>query len=262
MKTIKFKTVNMLAAVVVLLVVLSAAGCEPWDRIDGNGSVISEQRTVVPFNRVESDGNFRVKVIQDSIFDIVVQAESNLVPYIRTRVHNNTLEIDTRENLNNHEPMWVFVHMPSVRGLQLDGSGLIDADNLVCSSLELELNGSGDIFCTVDASNIRAEIDGSGEIELDMTADYLDAKIDGSGDFYLEGSAYEADMDINGSGDMHAYNLVVERCFIDIDGTGNAEVYVVDLLDVNISGTGNVYYLGSPQVNTKISGTGKVIHAI
>ncbi len=248
-------------ALTVLMAIVISTGCEPWDRIEGNGDVVTEKRTVVPFNRVESNGSFNVLVVQDSLFDITVQAESNLVPYIRTRVHNNTLEIDSREILFNSEPIWIYVHLPNLYKIELNGSGMMDASNFICTDLEVELNGSGDIYCSADVQNIYAELDGSGNIELDLDADYLEARIDGSGDYYLEGSVFESDMDINGSGDIHAYNMVINRCFINIAGSGDAELYVTDLLDVKITGSGSVYYLGTPTVNTTITGSGKVVHA-
>lgn len=49
-----------------------------------------------------NDGEFNVYIGQDSVFEVSIEAESNLVPYIRTRVNGTTLHIDTRENLRDH----------------------------------------------------------------------------------------------------------------------------------------------------------------
>ncbi len=260
MKTLNRKITNVMALAVVMAVIIST-GCEPWDRIEGNGDVITEKRSVVPFNRVESNGSFNVLIVQDSVFDVNVLAESNLMPYIRTRVHNNTLEIDSRGILFNTEPVWIYVYLPELYEMELNGSGMMDASNFICTDLDIELNGSGDIYCSADVQNLSSELHGSGNIELDLAADYLEARIEGSGDYYMEGLVPEADMEVHGSGDIHAYNLVINRCFINIAGSGDAELYVTDLLDVNISGSGSVYYLGTPTVNTKITGSGKVVHA-
>ena len=83
------------------MIVLNS-GCTKMRSIEGNGSIITETRNSVSFNFVENRGSFNVYIVKDTVFYIDIEAESNLIPHIRTTVHGNTLEIDTRENLDNN----------------------------------------------------------------------------------------------------------------------------------------------------------------
>ena len=64
--------------------------------------------------------------------------------------------------------------------------------------------------------------------------------------------------EINGSGEVHSFNLLSEATEVEINGSGNAEVFASKQLNVSISGSGDVQYKGSPVVNQSISGVGHI----
>ena len=108
----------------------------------------------------------------------------------------------------------------------------------------INISGSGEIisetFLNVD--DIDLTISGSGDIDLGIEADDIKSSISGSGNILLEGTADEIDFRISGSGDYGAFNLDSNRAYIEIIGSGDAEVYVGEQLDVKISGSVDVMY--------------------
>jgi len=248
-------------ALAVLGAALFLAGCsKSWHRIEGNNNVVTETRSVPSFSKVNNSGIFEVYIIQTDYYEVVMEAESNLLPFIRTRVSGNTLEVDTKDNLKPHQPIKVFVYCPVIEGASLSGSGLIYSDSINVNEIEVRLSGSGDIDMAITGNWVNCEISGSGSAKMYLDADRLEAKISGSGEMDFYGSAYRADFRISGSGSIHAYDLPLHECYTTTSGSGNMYVNVSDHLDVNISGSGSVYYLGNPVINTKISGSGSVIH--
>lgn len=245
----------------VLGVVFFLAGCyEPWHKIDGNNDVITETRTVPSFQGVNNEGQFDVYIIQSDYHEVVMEAESNLLPFIRTRVSGDKLYVETKDNLRPNYPIKVFVYTPVVEEVKLSGSGLIYSDSLQVNDLEVKLSGSGNIDLLVRGNDMYCEISGSGSAVLDLETDKLETRISGSGVMDLYGYARRADHKISGSGSIHAYELPVDDCYATISGSGDMYVFVNNYLDVNISGSGDVYYLGSPVIDLKISGSGSIIH--
>lgn len=240
------KTPNIykLSMLVVASVLIFASGCIDTHVIRGNNDVITEYRTISDFEKLEMASFFDVKIVKDSIFDLKVEAESNLMPYIITRVEGNTLILTTRRgyNLRTHAPIMITVHTPEVDGIYLTGSGEIWSND------------------TIETTSMELEITGSGNIAIGLDADFLDGTITGSGDLVLRGEVEEAEYGIIGSGDIRAYDMMHDDCFIKIDGSGSAYVTVNDLLDVIINGSGDVHYKGNPIVNSKIIGSGSVVH--
>lgn len=210
--------------------------------IRGNGDVISEQRDLPIFDEVNSEDDINVFIVQDSVSEIIVEAEENLMAYIVTSVSGDELTIRFKRgsNINNTEPVNVYIRTNDLNSVKLSGSGNMVIENINTSSLELTLSGSGDI-------------------EGDAIADFIDAKISGSGEIHLSGEAFETDLKISGSGKMSMFGLISERCQAHISGSGDMCVSVSDYLAVHISGSGSVYYVGLPSIDVDITGSGDVV---
>jgi hypothetical protein len=249
----------MILPAMVMMVVLS--GCyDIWHRVEGNHNVETEFRFVSSFNRIINEGDFEVYIKQDSIYELRIEAESNLIPLIRTSVKGSALVIDTHDNLKNHFPMKIYVTTPSIDELNLEGSGLISGQGLTTSEMEVNLSGSGSIDVGVTADKVMTSISGSGLLQMSVSTNELESTISGSGHMDLWGNANRGDFHISGSGTIQGYDLVQQECYASISGSGNMYIQVIEYLEVTISGSGSVYYQGNPQVVTHISGSGSVIH--
>lgn len=255
------KTKIAIFGFLLLMTGLMFTGCyDHWRHVEGNNNVTTETRQFPAFDKVINEGNFDVYIIQDSLSEVVIEAESNLIPLIRIRVQGSALEIDTQDDLRNNYPMKIYVHTTDLSEIKLSGSGSIHADNIVTGNFESSLSGSGDIFFSGTADKMRCFISGSGSLGLGIVCDELETDISGSGEMDIHGTANHGDFNISGSGSVHAYELTLQECYATISGSGNMQLTVEDYLKVNISGSGNVYYMGSPSLDINISGSGSVIH--
>ena len=245
--------------IVLSVVMMFTSGCVKIHGIDGNNQVTTETRKVVSFNKVENEGVFNVYIKHDSIFSATIEAESNLIPHIRTIVNGNTLIIDTRENLVNYKPMNVYVTTPIIQGAILSGSGSIVLDSLDTDFLDVVLSGSGRISGYTITNQLNTRISGSGSISLESYTNSNNTNISGSGDIDLIGESSSGSFVISGSGHISSYNYTQADCIAKISGSGDMYLNVTDHLDVTISGSGNVYYIGNPTITVKITGSGQVI---
>jgi hypothetical protein len=227
--------------------------------VRGNGDVETETREMSEFNEVANEGQFEVYIIQDDEFNVTIEAESNLMGRIRTRMNGNTLEIDTKDNLKPTKPIKLYIRTPNVNGVSLSGSGIIDLGQIVTTTLDVSLSGSGEIIGDVEADDVYLSISGSGTSNLGMHCNTLETSVSGSGDLYFDGAGNSAIFKISGSGSVKAYNYELKDCTAKISGSGDMYVNVSDNLNVTISGSGSIYYLGHPAIYTNISGSGNVI---
>lgn len=244
--------------IVFAAILLWSSGCKKPFGIEGNNQVITETRQMVSFDRIANDGSFNVYIVQDTIYQVIVEAESNLIPYIRTRVNGNTLEIDTKENLNSNSSMNIYVRTAEVNGIYLNGSGIINMDSLSSNNLIVDISGSGNINLNTTANSVNAKISGSGAIFLGAKTTNIETRISGSGNIDLTGETNTGKHTISGSGNINAYNFMHKECEAKISGSGNMYLNVTDMLDVYISGSGSVFYIGDPQLSVSIPGSGGV----
>lgn len=236
-----------LAATMVMSLILTSCEGVIFSCLKGNGITQEQERNPGEFSGIISEGDYDVYIIVDSVYKVVIEADENLIPYIRTVVKSNRLVIDngTRRCLRNdgNVPINIYVHTPEVTYAALEGSGVIYCDYLIYGDyLRIELTGSGVV-------DIR---------DIDVTE--LDVLLTGSGDIELWGIAGTGDLNISGSGKIKAYHLEQDECSANITGSGDMYVFVYDLLNAVISGSGNIFYRGNPHINIKITGSGSLIN--
>jgi hypothetical protein len=214
-----------------------------WNCIDGNGHTASVRRVIGDFTNVASYGDFIVDVSEGPASSVSVEADENLLSYIKTYIQGNSLVIETEDNhcIQSREQIYVHVVTPSIYELKMSGSGVIYCDNVETDNLKYVLSGSGDI------------------VSSGISANFIEASISGSGEITLSGIGTKTAMTISGSGNIKALNLEQEKCIATISGSGNIYTYVQNLLDVAISGSGNLVYKGDPSIEMNITGSGRVI---
>ena len=212
------------------------------ERIDGNNTVITKERTISAFDEIVSTGNFDVYLTISDSTTLRIEAEENLIPFIVTKVTGEKLYVETKDDyrLDNNRAMKVFVTSPHMEGTRLTGSGVITCDSLTTDFLSIEISGSGRIeFNKLDVNDIHGEISGSGDITL-------------------SGSNDRSELEITGSGSIRSLKLLQNECEARITGSGNMYVNLEDYLKAVITGSGNIYYEGSPIINENVTGTGNV----
>lgn len=215
--------------------------CDDVNCIKGNGNV--EQRTLnlQPFSEIDANGDFKVYVTQGEPQRVEVKGESNILDNLNTNVRNGKWEIEHESCVRRSDPVEVYITLPEVEALYLNGSGRIYSENkLVVDELPVHVNGSGKADVEVDAAKVITRVSGSGEVKI-------------------AGTAGQQSINLSGSGNVATADLVAEDVTVNLSGSGEAEVRASRTLTVDISGSGKVYYYGNPTVNTNISGSGKVV---
>lgn len=237
----KIVTVTFLSFAIFVLAAIGLIGCTVSVR--GSGDVVEEGREVSNFDRVSLDGVGEVILTQGDRYSLVIEAEDNLMEYIKTSVRGDelTINIKSRRPILPSRPIKFYVTTPNLEAVSVDGAGTVTIDELKTDSLKLGINGSGQV--TID--------------ELD--AEEVLIGIDGVGDLDLIGTADSVAISINGSGNFNGRNLESESASVNIDGLGSATINVENNLEVDVNGAGQVVYYGDPELTKSINGVGRVV---
>jgi hypothetical protein len=191
--------------------------------IHGSGNVVSESRDVSGFNKIEFGSQGDVTVTYGDTESLTIEAEDNLLPYLRTWVENGRLVIRTEPytvNLDETRPIHINVVVTSLDEVLLSGSGNVDVEGVNGAQFAANLFGSGNLTLTGEAETLNADLRGSGIIDANaLTADTATASVPGSG------------------------TIIVNAA---------------DSLNATINGSGTVEYLGSPDLTQRISGSGEI----
>jgi hypothetical protein len=135
----------------------------------------------------------------------------------------------------------VYVGLGELKRLKTDGMVRLTTDGML-NAADVELNASG-----------------SSDLSLNMNAGKLKTKIDGVGKLSLSGQAGTHELKTSGNVQVEAFNFVAGIYDINIDGTGKANINVLNDLRVKTSGSSEIYYKGNPKnVKEKKSGATKL----
>ena len=221
-------------------VALFASGCAT-DCIYPSGDAVEKKYEVEPFQDISIDCSADVVLKQsnEEVSEIVVSTAGNVHDLLNIHVEDGELIIDIEGCIINSDGVTVYIMIPRLSTLTIDGSG------------DFKTEGT---FIQDDV--IDLEIEGSGDIRLDLKADKVNATVDGSGDIKLKGEVTSLKALIDGSGDIRAYDCDFEKVDATIDGSGDVEVRVKKELTVLIDGSGDVKYKGDPEIESVIDGSG------
>jgi hypothetical protein len=223
------------------------ANAQSWmgEKIKGNGTLLTEKRTTAEYDEIKLQGFFDVDLVSGKEGEITVQAEGNLLPFIKVEVEGNALRIyeEKGKNLQPSRGKKIMITIPfdKISAVSLSGSGDVKTKNII------------------KADHFVAVLSGSGDINLEIEAKDLEAKISGSGDINLKGNSDNFSAKISGSGDIIADEIEAKNAEVGISGSGDVKVFCTENLKVRVSGSGDVFYKGNPKSkDTKISGSGEI----
>jgi hypothetical protein len=222
----------------------AVAGCSgsQSQTFRGSGHVVTERRSLAPFDRVELEGEGRLIIGPDAPAGLEVRTDDNLVGLVDTDVVDGRLVIGMRPNsdLEPSDGLTYRVSCGRLSELRLSGSGAIEVRDCPAGNLTVRLDGSGTVRVEgVDATLVDAQIGGSGTIRAVGRSNRVKASVAGSGTF--DGNELRA-RDVEAT----------------IPGSGQVVVWATDTLHADISGSGSVSYRGRPAVTQAISGSGAV----
>lgn len=173
------------------------------------------------FHAVRANGSIDVHVTRGATAAITFHARPGVMPYLTATVDNGVLTIGMKDGFSGDTgDMSADVHAPTIDGVELNGSGNVDVDEVKSSSFKGSIAGSG---------NLSAR-----------------------------GSADRAAFSVSGSGNIDANDLMCDVVSVSIQGSGNANVHADKKLDAQIAGSGNVNYSGKPLVQQSVEGSGAV----
>jgi hypothetical protein len=223
-----------------LLVLGSLSSCQ---QINGSGNIVTEKRQTGDFKGVSAGGGFEVEVKNGPAKEVQVEADDNIMQYIKTEVDGNVLKIDIKDGVHiNNAHLKVYVTAPEITSLKSSGAcdikitgGLKSGDHI-----KLDVSGAGSISGAVDAPEVSADISGAGNVTI-------------------TGRTRNYTAHVSGSGNLKSGDLQTETTDVHVSGAGNAWVHASVKLKANASGAGNIHYKGGAQVEQHTSGAGNVM---
>ena len=191
-------------------------------RISGSGVGGSEARHAEDFRGVDVSGVFQVDISSGKEFSVQVQADENLLPYIRTEVEQGILHIETTDGIKSENPLRVIVTAPDIESVEASGSSTVLVSGITTSSLEIYASGHSKVNVDGETQNVNIAVSGASTVD----AEALEAR----------------------------------TASVDSSGASSVTVFVSEQLTSSASGASKILYFGNPaRVAKSTSGASSVV---
>lgn len=244
--------------------------------VEGNGVAARDQRVVGAHGTVAVAGALAVEVRVGQAPSLLVEADANLLPYIRTEARGDTLQISTERALNSKTPVRIVYTAPRLSEVRATGSGQVDVRGLDGAPLDVRKSGSGQVSLAGKVDSLNARVSGSGSVDAgalrsasadlllsgsgrmnvgDIQGEYARMHVAGSGVLQAAGRVRSLNARVSGSGSVDVASLASQDADLAADGSGGIRATVKQSLVAHGSGSGGIRVYGQP-AQRSISGKG------
>jgi hypothetical protein len=228
-------------AFIALLIPVLFAGCE-HKCIEDAGQQVSRTLSVKDFDQIKVEGAIQLVMVQDSSYKIQIDADSNIINYVKADVSGSELKLKLEDaKYCGTDSIVIRVGIGELKALKLDGT--------------VKAVGEGRIY----ADDLALSFSGTTDVKMELSAGKVVTRVDGVAKIALNGQAGVHDLKIRGTAKIDAFDFTVGVYDIDTEGTGKANINVLNELKVKTSGSSEIYYKGNPKkVEEKKSGATKL----
>ncbi len=191
--------------------------------VQGSGQVTRETRRVTGFTGVDLDTVGEVTITMGEVDAVVVEADDNILPLLKTEVVGSQLIIGkpAPTKISTGHPIRYIITMKTLENATISGTGDIKVDGLDADLVKFDLPGTGRITAKGKAQTLHVSLPGTGEIVCD--------------------------------------ELEADTVVADHSGTGEITVRAVRSLSAHIAGHGFINYYGDPtNITATVTGHGSI----
>jgi hypothetical protein len=250
------------------------------DSIEGDGVPARDERMIATVPALEVNGTITVDVHVGPATSLVVEADSNLLPFIRTELRGDRLVIEKTRSFRTNNAVRVTYTVPRLASVRHDGSGHLSVQELNGGPLVVEGRGSGSVLLTGRVSSLDVTQNGSGSIDATtlqsgggnlslngsgrvvagrMQGERVTANLNGSGQLRVTGAVRSLAARSSGSGHLDLADLVSEQADLSSTGSGGMTANVRQSLVAQNGGSGGIRVYGNPSQRTV---SGKLIQVV
>ncbi len=210
--------------------------------IDGNGNVKTETRNISEkFDKISSSRGIEVIVDQDSVAEVKVEADENLLKHITTRVENGTLVVSSDENIDSAEKKIVHVKTAKINGLEAtSGSSISTKSTLKGTSIQVKTSSGSEINASVEYDKVTTEATSGSNLTV-------------------SGKALNVTTSSSSGSTTKASSLMANEVVSESTSGSSTEVQALVKLTASASSGSSINYVGTPkEVNKEESSGGSV----
>lgn len=175
----------------------------------GSGNIAAENRDIRGFKGIDVSGVFQVEITAQKDFGVEIEADDNLLRFIKTEVRDGVLHIETERRISTGNGLKVRISAPDIESIEASGVSKVNLTGVRNDQLRVDTSGASKI-----------SVDGE-------TAKFI--------------------VEVSGASSIDAENLKAEAAAVNASGASHVSVFAINELRADASGASKIAYSGSPK---------------
>ena len=206
-----------------------------------------QTRQISGFHGVSVSSGIDLYLTQKTVEEVFVEAESEDLDKIITKVESGILKIYMKEkswlNLDwNHESRKVYVSFKTLDKLEASAGSDVSAQGV----LKLD--------------NLNLDASSGSDVKLELEANELNVESSSGSDVTLNGKAAVMQANASSGSDINASEFVSKKCNASTSSGSDVSVNVTEELNANASSGGDITYSGNPKSKNINKSSGGGVH--
>jgi hypothetical protein len=201
---------------------------------------ISQEYTIVDFDRLEMGDAFNIEVEQGDFFEVTARGDRRNIEDLLVNTEGSSLVIRYRGNGNRRHQTYIRITMPELVSVNFSGAS---------DSQVLGFNAAG---------RLDVYLSGASVCQLNTDAEDLHAVVSGASYLNLKGEGGAIHVRLSGASVLKAFNFPISEADVSASGASFGNVTVSDKLDAVASGASTILYRGNPAATSEVSGASNV----
>ena len=209
--------VGSVYACYLLAVLLAGCNITIAPALRGSGVAKTESREVAKFSEIEVGSAIQLAVTVGEPTSLVVTADDNVLPLVRTEVVGDRLKIYLDTSLSTNIGVQVKASTPELSSLVGSGATKVNATGVTGEKFQIELHGAS-----------------TGE--LSSNAEVMDVTLSGASRGELTGACNQLNVECSGASQIDAADYAADKVTAELSGASSAQLNVKEALAVEASG--------------------------
>jgi hypothetical protein len=223
-----------------LAVVLAGCNITIGPSLRGSGVAKTETREVAPFSEIEVGSAIQLDVTVGDPTGLVVTADDNVLPLVRTEVTGERLKIYLDTPVSTNINVQFRAGTPELKALVGSGASQVNVTGITGEKFEIELHGAS-------------------KGEFGSEAEVMDVTLSGASQAVLAGVGRQLNLECFGASRMNAASFMADRVTAVVSGASFAQVNAKEEFTVEASGASHVRCAGNPaKLKKQVSGASTV----
>lgn len=218
------------AALVALTLASCNANFDLGNSIKGSGKVVTEKRNLSNFDKVTVANGLECEIVQSNNFDVMVEADDNLINGIKTKVENNTLVIYSEyNNYINITAKKITVKLPKIVSLESSSGSTLKSGNLLTGE------------------DITLKSSSGSSMEIAVESDKVTLESTSGSEQQISGKALKLYTASSSGSHIDADELLANEVYAQSSSGSSTSVNAIVLLDGKASSGSSISYSKSPK---------------